>query len=100
MFRCDAIFNIKHKSNWKFIHERKQKLIDENNNKENSRPIPHSYHIGDKVLYHAEPLAKFGINAYKGPNNVVKVNNNGTVHMRKGALTDTVNIRNIHPYHE
>ena len=100
VFGRDAILNIKHEANWKFIRERKQKLIDENNKKENSRRIPHSYQVGDKVLYRADPSAKFGSDAYEGPYDVVKVNDNGTVRMRKGAVTDTVNIRNIHPYHE
>ena len=92
--------NIKHKANWKFIRERKQKLIEQNNKKENAKRIPHDYKVGEKVLYRADPSSKFGADAYEGPYEVVKVNDNGTVRMRKGAVTDTVNIRNIHPYRE
>ena len=100
VFGRDAIMNIKHEANWKFIRERKQKLIEQNNKKENAKRIPHDYKVGEKVLYRADPSSKFGADAYEGPYEVVKVNDNGTVRMRKGAVTDTVNIRNIHPYRD
>ena len=35
---------------------------------------------------------------YKGPYLVMQVNTNGTVHLKIGAVTDTVNIRCVHPY--
>ena len=63
----DAIMNIKHEPNWKFIRERKQKLIEQNNKKENVKRISHDYKVGKKVLYHAEPSSKFGADAYEGP---------------------------------
>ena len=37
---------------------------------------------------------------YEGPFQVVQVNNNGTVGIRKGAVTETVNIRIVQPYNE
>ena len=43
---------------------------------------------------------KYGDNPYRGPYEVLKVNNNGTVLLRMGPLIDTVNIRNIKPYLE
>ena len=101
VFGRDAILNVKYEADWKFIRDRKQQLIDQNNKKENSRRIPHEYKIGEKkVLYRADPSSKFGNDAYKGPYEIVQVNDNGTVRMKKGIVTDTVNIRNIHPYRE
>ena len=35
---------------------------------------------------------------YKGPYLVMQVNTNGTVHLKIGAVMDTINIRCIHPY--
>ena len=35
---------------------------------------------------------------YSGPHTIQKVFNNGTVHLKIGAVTDTVNIRRIDPY--
>ena len=61
VFGRDAIMNIKHEANWKFIRERKQKLIEQNNKKENAKRIPHDYKVGEKVLYRADPSSKFGV---------------------------------------
>ena len=71
------IFNIKHTANWEYIRQRKQNLINKNNKRENAGRILH-----------------------EGPYEGVKVNDNGTVCMQKGVVTDTVNIRNIHPCQE
>ena len=35
---------------------------------------------------------------YSGPHTILQVNNNGTVILQMGAITDTVNIRRIHPF--
>ena len=35
---------------------------------------------------------------YSGPHTIQKVFNNGIVHLKIGAVTDTVNIRRIDPY--
>ena len=44
--------------------------------------------------------SKYGDNPYRGPYEVLKVNNNETVLLRMVPLIDTVNIRNIKPYLE
>ena len=46
VFGRDMIFNIKHEANWEYIRQRKQKLIDKNNQRENASRIPHVYNIG------------------------------------------------------
>ena len=35
---------------------------------------------------------------YKGPYLVMQVNTNGTVHLKIGAVRETINIRCMHPY--
>ena len=35
---------------------------------------------------------------YKGPYLIQQINMNGTVRLKMGAVTDTVNIRCIHPF--
>ena len=35
---------------------------------------------------------------YKGPDLVMQIKTNGTVHLKIGAVTDTMNIRCIHPF--
>eukprot|EP00957_Ditylum_brightwellii_P165041 12565204-Ditylum_brightwellii.AAC.1 len=82
VFGRDAILNVKHKTNWKNINERKENLIKKNN--ENEKKI-HNYQVADKVLVKGGKSSKFGDYAYKGPSETVKVNTNGTVKIRKGS---------------
>jgi hypothetical protein len=98
VFGRDAILNIKFDANWNLIRERKQRAINENNQKENKKRIPHNYRVGDKVLYRIEWVSKYNENPYEGPYEIVQVNTNGTVRLKKGAVTDTVNIRLLKPY--
>jgi transposase InsO family protein len=100
VFGRDAILNIKFDANWKLIRERKQRAINENNQMENKKRIPHNYRVGDKVLYRVEWVSKYNENPYDGPYKIVQVNTNGTVRLKKGAVTDTVNIRLLKPYRE
>ena len=71
--------------------------------KSNAARIDHTYAIGDKVMIRDPPNRKHGADYYKDPCTVTKVNDNGTVELRRdaargGALTDTWNIRNLYPY--
>jgi len=100
VFGRDAILNTKFEANWNLIRERKQKLIRENNRRENAKRIRHTYKVDDKVLLKREDKAKYRQNPWEGPYKVVKVNNNGSVRIRKGAVTDTFNIRQLKPYFE
>ena len=94
------MLNITHDTNWKLIKERKQKLIRAGNVRENRTRIAHDYKIGDKVLIKNEQSTKYGNTEYSGSYTVMSVNNNGTLQVRKGIVSDTFNIRNVHPYKE
>ena len=50
VFGRDAFFNVPYIADWEAIRQRKQKLINKNNARENSRRIPHVYHVGDQVV--------------------------------------------------
>ena len=100
VFGRDAILNTVFQANWKYIKDRKQKLIHKNNIQENSKRIPYTYQVGDKVLVDLGDVKTKFDPKYEGPFSVVQVNNNGTVRIRKGAVSETVNIRIIHPYNE
>ena len=56
------------------------------------------YKPEDLILKKNERKTKYGKDAYQGPWTVTHVNNNGTVKIKKGIVSDTINIRNIHPY--
>ena len=96
----DSILNIKHTADWTKIKEKKEKLIQANNKRENLKRLNHTYAQGDKILISTDPSgAKFDA-PYKGPFTIIQVNNNGTVQYRNGAIRDIVNIRQIHPFRE
>ena len=99
VFGRDMIFNIKHTANWEYIRARKQKLINKNNQRENSKRKRHEYQIGDQVLLHRGTENKYEA-PYEGPYKILKVNKNGTVSLKVKSVTDTYNIRRIIPYHD
>ena len=60
----------------------------------------HTYKINDKVLYTVPGIVPKMSSPRAGPYRVTQVFTNGTVRIRRGAITETVNIRNITPYFE
>jgi hypothetical protein len=97
VFGRDMVLNTRYLADWTAIKTRKQDLIRKNNQIENSKRIPHQYRIGDQVMLENHRANKYE-QPYKGPYLITQVNENGTVRLKMGAVTDTVNIRRIHPY--
>src|SRR5687767_4251471 len=97
VFGRDMIFNIQHIANWEYIRQNKQKLIENNNKAENAKRIEHSYKVGDPVLVKRGTENKYK-SPYRGPYDILKVNDNGTVCLRVGAVEDNYNIRRLTPY--
>jgi hypothetical protein len=100
VFGRDAVLNIKFQANWKYIKERKEKLILKNNERENKKRIAYDYAPGQKVLLKARYEGKYAGNMFDGPYVISHVNSNGTVRLNRGSFLETVNIRNIKPFHE
>jgi len=98
VFGCDAFLNIAYNASWRYIEECKKRLIKINNKRENRKRIPYKYNIGDRVIIKGDYSAKYANVAYKGPYTVTAVNNNGTVCVDMGIITDVINICNAHPY--
>ena len=98
VFGRDAITNNEFTPDWDVIRTKKQKIINENNAKENAKQKPHTYQVGDKVLLKTDMTTKYGQDPYVGPYTIVQVNDNGTIRCRKNNVLDTVNIRNVHPH--
>ena len=101
MFGRDALLNVSFEADWQYIKERKQKLIVQNNKKENAKRVPHTYRINDKVMIRMDPQRKHGSDKYTGPHTLTAINDNGTVTLRKDANGvadyETWNIRNLEP---
>ena len=102
VFGRDAILNVQFQADWKYIKDRKQKLINSNNARENSNRIPYTYQVNQQVMLDVTGTtkAKYAQNPYKGPYKLLKVNDNGIVVLQMGAIIDTVNIRNIKSFKE
>ena len=93
------MINIQHIADWKYIEDQKKNRILINNKAENSKRLPHQYNIGDLVLVKAKQNQKYGVQSYLGPYIVRTVNNNGTLRIDDGIISDVYNIRNVTPYH-
>ena len=91
------ILNIQYLADWTAIKAHKQDLIRKNNRIENAKCIPYEYKVGDQVMLENHHANKYE-QPYKGPYLIQQVNTNGTVWLRMGAVTDTVNIRRIYPF--
>ena len=79
------------------INTNLRKNINKNNLQENVNRIPHIYRVGDQVLLRRGTENKYET-PYSGPHPILQVNNNGTVRLQVGAVTDTYNIRRLTPY--
>ncbi|MDY6966995.1 MAG: hypothetical protein SVM80_13740, partial [Halobacteriota archaeon] len=65
----------------------------------------HIYSENDQVMILDQPNRKFGDDMYKGPFTITKVNDNGTICVRKptasgNAVIQTWNVRNVRPYYK
>ena len=60
----------------------------------------YKYNIGYRLIRKGDYSTKYGNLACKGPYNVTAVNNNGTVRVDMGIITDVINIcikeQNVH----
>ena len=87
------VLNVQHLTDWTAIKARKQQTIRKNNRIEN----PHHYQVGDLVMLENNRANKYE-QPYSGPYRITQVNMNETVCLKINAVTDTVNIRCIHPF--
>ena len=84
-------------ADWRSIQARKQKLIDENNERENAKRLDYDYQVGDQILMQRLD-AKKAERPYDGPFTVHRVHTNGTITIRKGPVLERINNRRAFPY--
>jgi len=95
VFGRDAMLNASFQADWQFIKERKQRLIIQNNKRENATRKPHAHNAGDVVVVKAGAGHKHGSNPCLNPMRITQVCDNGK--NNGGAVSQTWNIRNIEP---
>ena len=99
VFGRDMIFHIETVADWQHIHNRKQALINKNNQRENAKRHEHDYAVGDRVLINVADHHKME-RPRAGPYSIVRTHTNGTVTIQKGAVTERLNIRQIVPFQD
>ena len=99
VFGRDMVLNVTHLANWYDINKRKQEVINQNNKRENSKRIDYDFSVGEKVLIERHGARKIE-RPYDGPYKIVRIHTNGTITIERGAITERINIRRVHPYHE
>ena len=102
VFGRDAMLNVTFQADWEYIRQRKQKLIKQNNKRENAKRKPYTYAVGQRVAVIQQPNTKHGQDRNKGPYTVSQVYDNGTVKLSQGTpnggvVYQTWNVRNIFP---
>ena len=100
VFGRDMLLPIKFNADWAWIARQKQLQINDSNQRENKKRIPHNYKIGDKVLLQNPGKLRKVTAPYSGPYEVQRVFTNGTIMIQKGAVVQRVNIRRVIPYNE
>eukprot|EP00957_Ditylum_brightwellii_P143280 10915846-Ditylum_brightwellii.AAC.1 len=70
------------------LMEKKENITKKINKNENKKRKLCHYQVADRVLVNGDRSSKFEDYAYKGPYEIVEINNNGTVKIRKDSVTD------------
>jgi hypothetical protein len=100
VFGRDMLLPIKFKANWAEIKARRQDEIRRNNERENKGRKSYDYKAGDRILLtDARKRSKLSP-PREGPYLVEQVFTNGTILIRRGAVSERVNIRRVIPYFE
>ena len=98
VFGRDMILPLKFKADWAMIQSRRQEEMARNNSRENAKRIPHEYTVGDTVSKRTGGILPKLRRKREGPYEVIAVHNNGTVSIRRGIITERLNIRRVDPY--
>ena len=88
VFQRDMIFNMKSIINWKEVSIRKQKRVDQDNQRENKKRVDHDYQVDEQVY-----IIKDGIyckldGPKTGPFGITNLFTNGTVRIQLGIVNE------------
>ena len=100
VFGRDMILPIKFQADWAAIQQRRLQESLRNNKHENEKRIPHQYKVGDQVSKTRPGMQSKLSRKRDGPYEVIAVYNNGTIRIRRGAITERLNIRRVTPFEE
>ena len=92
------LFNIPYIPNWENIRAQKQLLTNKNTIKENKKRISHDYKVNDNILIYRDGIFRKLDGPFLGPYKIIEVYTNGTVRIRRGIVTERINIHRLTPY--
>jgi len=84
----DAMLNMEFKADWTTIRNRKQNRTNENSRREDAKRKAYQYSVGNQILIKTDPNRKYCQNAYKGPYQIISVNDNGTLRYQNGRIQE------------
>ena len=79
-------------------HNKKQKLIDKANLRENRKRIDYDYTVGQEVYIKNDGVQRKMDDPKQGPFTITDVFTNGTVRIQRGNVNEQINIRRIEPH--
>ena len=97
------VLDLEHISDLFSLQKQKQLKINADNKRENSKRKDYDWKVGDKCLinkeYHGEIVRKVEY-PNEGPYEIVQVYTNGTVRIKRGPVTERINIRRLSLFNE
>ena len=98
VFGRDMLLDIKFDPDWTTIQQRKQKIINYNNKRENNKRVPHDYKVGDFVYIIKDGVYRKLEGDKLGPFPITQVFTNGTVRIQRDLVNERINIRRLTPH--
>ena len=100
VFGRDMLLPIAFRANWAYIQNKKQTLINKNNQHENCNWQHHVYCVGDLITLEKPGIIPKMDRPCTGPHVGLQVFTNGTVCICRGGIEETVNICCVKPYYK
>ena len=98
VFGRDMLLDIKFEPNYRNVWAKKQKRINYDNIRENSKRVSYDYKVGGYVYIIRDGIYRKLKGDKKGPYPVTEVFTNGTVQIQVGILNERINIRRLSPH--
>ena len=98
VFGRDMLLDIAYVPNYQNAWRRKQKRINYDNIRENSKRVSHDYQVGEHVYILRDGNYRKLEGDKLGPYPITAVFTNGTVRIQKGIVNERINIRRLTPH--
>jgi hypothetical protein len=98
VFGRDMLLDIAFEPNYQNTWAKKQKRINYDNARENSKRVAHDYKVGDYAYILRDGNYRKLEGDKQGPYRITEVFTNGTVRIQKGIVNERINIRRLTPH--